>query len=658
MFSIDGLVSGLDTTSIIEGLVSLQESQVERLTARKAVVIGEQTAFQGIEARVLSLRSTMSRLNRTTGSAFEKSIGTSSDESILTVNAGEGAIPGSYVVKVNSLAKAHQIGSQSIDDSVAGITTGDISIRIGDRPATNITINDSNNSVDGLVEAINAQSDDVNASVIHDQANGGQRILLTSRHTGKSNEIVVENNLAADANGLVRPDFSGAAVQDASNAQIQLGDGAGAIIAEFDTNSIEGLIEDVTLEVTKADVDQDITINVSRDTESATTAIQDFVDEYNSLISYIDDQTQFNVETGFGGPLLGNRNVSNIRNKLSALVTEPVAGLDSSLNRFSQLGIEIDFKGKLTVDSAKLSQAVNGELDGIESSDIQRLFGLGGSSDQSGVEFLLGSTRTQSSTNDYQVDILQAAERATVSATTDLASQITIDGTNNQLSLSLDGLDSETLQLTSGTYTQQELADLIESQINHSDALRGSEINVAINAGKLELTSQRYGLSSEISNIAGSAIATLGFTGSESGQGKDVAGSYIVDGEIETATGSGRVLMGDADNANTADLQLRILLDPSQVSDGVEANLSVTRGITSKLDQYFGDIVDPDVGTMKTVNEDFDLRAESIDDSIARVNAISESKKAYLIEEFTALERALSSLQTTSSFLTSQLGSI
>jgi len=89
MFSIDGLVSGLDTTSIIEGLVSLQKSQVDRLNARKAVVVNEQTSFQGIEARMLSLRSSMSRLNRTTGSVFEKSTGTSSQEGILTVDAGD-----------------------------------------------------------------------------------------------------------------------------------------------------------------------------------------------------------------------------------------------------------------------------------------------------------------------------------------------------------------------------------------------------------------------------------------------------------------------------------------------------------------------------------------------------------------------------------------
>ena len=52
MFSIDGLVSGLDTTSIIEGLVSIQQNQVDRLNVRKSEIFTRQTAFQGVEARV------------------------------------------------------------------------------------------------------------------------------------------------------------------------------------------------------------------------------------------------------------------------------------------------------------------------------------------------------------------------------------------------------------------------------------------------------------------------------------------------------------------------------------------------------------------------------------------------------------------------------
>ena len=407
-----------------------------------------------------------------------------------------------------------------------------------------------------------------------------------------------------------------------------------------------------------ADPDKEITINVSRDTEAATTAIQEFVDEYNSLIGYIDDQTQFNTETNQASPLLGNRNVSTLKNRLGALVTEAIPGLDSSFNRFSQIGIDIGARGELTVDEAQLNDALNGDIEGIDPSDVRRLFSLSGESTNSNVQFILGSTRTESSAENYQVDILQAAEKGAIIGNGTLAGSVTIDETNNEFQISIDGQQTDVLTLASGTYTQAEIAEQLQSTINSSASLSGREVAVSLEGGSLEITSNSYGRSSEISGISGSAIATLGFDGNESGQGKDVAGNFIVNGVVEAATGTGRILVGDSENEFTADLQLRVTLDASQVGDGVEAEVGISRGITSRLDQFFGEVLNPDTGSINTVNESFDLRVESLEASIERVNEISEAQTQFLIEQFTQLERVLSDLQSTSSFLTSQLASI
>jgi flagellar hook-associated protein 2 len=658
MFSIDGLVSGLDTTSIIEGLVSLQKSQVDRLNVKKSEILTEQAAFQGVEARLLSLKSSMSRLNRSTGSVFDQTTASSSDESILTVTSESKAIPGSYNVRVNSLARAHQIGSQGFSDPSTTISTGTISFQVGDRSATEITIDTSNNTVDGLVNAINTQSDDVSASIVYDQGNSAHRILLTSKYTGEANEISVTNNLITPTGSEVLPDFSGAAIQDATNAQLQLGSGAGAIVAEYDSNVIDGLIDNVTLNLESADASKDINLKVTRDTESAKIAIEGFVENYNSMIQYIDDQTAFNTSTNTASPLLGNRTVSTLKTTLSSMVTESVPGLSSSVNRFSQLGIDIDNGGKLIINSSELESALQGNTDGIEPTDIQRVFGMSGVSDNSGVSFLLGSTRTQASTSSYQVDILQSAERGSVTATSVLDASIVIDSSNNQIQLSIDSLETDTITLASGTYTQEELASHLQSRINGIDTRDFDDVDVSLESGFLEITSQRYGRSSEISAISGTASSILGFDGTETGVGQDVAGSFIVDGVVETATGTGRVLIGDSDNDNTADLQVRVTLTSGQVSGGVEANLNVSRGISSSLDKYFGELLDTSVGTIKTAEDNFTLRIESLDASIARVNSISESKTEDLIAQFTALERVLSDLQGTSSFLTSQLASL
>ena len=96
-------------------------------------------------------------------------------------------------------------------------------------------------------------------------------------------------------------------------------------------------------------------------------------------MSYIEEQTRYNTETNTASPLLGNRSVSSLKNQLGAMVTEIVPGTGSDLNRFSQIGIDIDGTGRLTFNSSELESVLNDEVEGVDPNDVQRLFGLNGS---------------------------------------------------------------------------------------------------------------------------------------------------------------------------------------------------------------------------------------------------------------------------------------
>ena len=86
--------------------------------------------------------------------------------------------------------------------------------------------------------------------------------------------------------------------------------------------------------------------------------------------------------------------------------------------------------------------------------------------------------------------------------------------------------------------------------------------------------------------------------------------------------------------------------------------LEVSRGTTGRLDEYISSILDGETGLLKTVNDDFEARIASIDQSIERVESITESKRQFLIAEFTALESIMSELQATSTFISTQLASL
>ncbi len=650
--TIDGLISGIDTQSVIDGLLKVSQSQIDRLNTNKSEIVAKQTAFNGIEAQLVSLRGKLSSLGRSQNNVLEGKIATSSDEDTLQVSANSDAINGNYTITVNSLAATHQLASSVFESADSQITEGTLSIQVGNGSEATVTIDSSNNSVQGLVDAINATTEDAFASLVTDS--NGTRILLTGRQSGAEETIQITNNLGPTSGSATQPDFSGAPVQVATDASIQIGSGAGAITVSSASNQFEGVIEGLTINVSSANPSKPVNIGVSNDVESSTTAIEGFVDAFNSLMDFIDSQSRYDAESNRAGTLLGNRNVQAIQNEIRNRLVFSVSGIDSNLNQLSAIGLKFNDSGKIFIDSAQLSKVLSGQMDGVDTSDVKRLFSLDGQSTNSGVEFLLGSTETQSSGSPVEVDITQAAERAVVTAGTSLAASTVIDSSNNTFAITVDGKESGTLQLAEGSYTQTELAEHVESVINNASDFSGQSVTASVINGYLKIQSDQYGLQSEIAAFSGSALTDLGLTTGDSDTGQDVVGRFIVDGEIEEAVGSGRLLIGSSDNENTADLQVRVTLNSSQVTSEIESELTITRGFASQLDQIIGDMLDLVTGKIKTVKDSFNEQIESIDLSITNTEELIQLKSDQLISEFVAMEQALSSLQNTSSILLSQ----
>ncbi len=661
MPTIDGLVSGIDTTTIIDGLLSIRKQQIDNLEFRRQTVLAQKTAFQGIEARLLAFRSTAGQLGRSQNSVFDSRTATVSNESFLAASATSRAAPGVYNLRVNSLARAHQVAAQGFADADSEITQGTIDIRVGAGAVTSFTIDGTNNTLQGLADTINSSTADVTASIIQDGSGGATpyRLLLTSKKTGASNEISISNNLAASSGGAVQPMFDfGNPVQAGTDASVSLGSGPGAITVTNSTNRISNLVDGVTIDLLKADPAQELSLSVQANTEASRAAVEDFVESFNDLMTFIDQQVRYDAATDRAGLLLGNRSAIQVQDQIRRAVTDVVPGVAQAANRLSAIGVTVTDKGHLQINSARLDDVLNGRVAGVTSQDVTRLFALSGQTSHPQVQFILGSSNTKTSTAPYEIDITQAAERATLTAGTALADSIVIDGSNKLLSLSIDGASLTDLALAEGTYAREELVQHLQSVINAAPGLTGRSVSVGLEGTSLRISSDAYGVASKVSIDGGTALAALGFAGGENAQGVDVAGTFIVDGQVESAVGRGRVLSGNADNANTADLQVRIALSPAQVVAGSEATVTVTRGVASRLDQLLGSMLDSVTGTIKQVDDRFDQTADDIQKSIDRQNARFEAAQESLIKQFTALESVLNQLQTTSSFVSSQLAGI
>ncbi len=311
----------------------------------------------------------------------------------------------------------------------------------------------------------------------------------------------------------------------------------------------------------------------------------------------------------------------------------------------------------MSVNSSRLEEALTGQLEGISARDVAKLFAFSGESNNAGIRFLSGGLRTAE--GEVEVDITAAAEQASVVGTRALAPTTEITSGNNTLSLLIDGAEGE-VTLEAGTYTADELAAELERAINTSAVFRVRNVSVTLDGGALRLTTDSYGSSSQISQVSGTAASDLGFNGSEFDIGQDVVGKFIVDGKEELAIGSGRLLSGRGENERTADLQVNVTLTNSQLGDGAEATLTVTRGFASRLDAQLDTFFKDEegfTGQVASVNNRYGEVLDSIQDSIDRLNARFDAQQESLIRQFTQLETIVAELQNTGGYLAALLPS-
>ena len=676
-FTVDGLISGFDTTAIVEGALALRQARIDRLNVQKQELAQEQSVFGTIEGQLLGLQGSLRSVLRSTNNAFDGRVATSSDEEAVAVSASAGAAPGLHRVRVSQLAQAHQISSNEYATRSDEIPTGTFRIRTSGRAEAAITVDADNNTLQGLADSINAASDDVSATIIDDGSNSETplRLLLTSRHTGTSGAIEIEHNLGArrlrgeeggGSESAVTPDFTGPEVQAAQDAQLQIGSGAGAITVSSENNQFDELFDGITIDALRADPDKEISINVTEDSESVIEAVEGFVDSYNQVIEFIDGNSTFNTETNEAGILLGNRTASVVQSRLRNAVGGVVEGIGSSLRTLSSIGVTTDLQGRLSLNRSELQDIVTGKVEGSGIDDIRRLFAIDGQSDNPGVEFLLGTNNTKASPIDsatgepipYQVEINRAASSASLLSDAIGAGDITITGANDAFSLELDGVDVD-IAIPHDVYTQEALAEQLQSLINTAPDIGGREIRLTASGGQFRLESASVGTSSIVKILEGTALSDLGLSGTQNSVGTDVSGVFRVnvggDWVTEQATGNGRILTGRADNDYTAQLQVRSRLTESQIDGLTDANLSVTRGIGAALDDAISDLLDDDTGELANNKDRFERQTATIDDDIDRAQTQLDLRRDSLLREFASLEGTIADLQSVGNSLTGLL---
>ena len=355
--SIFGIRSGFDSASVVQKLIDLEARPIDLKLAQIDNKETQLEAFQSLRTQLQAFQSTLQKMN--TPSRFSANTAnftvTAGTGNVLSASTTSSASVGTHNIDVTALNQAGTVTSSltytATTDIVSSTNNTDFIIDVG---VTQTIIPDvDGDTVQVLVDKINASAAEVTASAV--DVGSGFKIVIVGNNPGSANTVSAELSNRPPMPGIQDTYIS---VQTASDATLTV-DG---IDFTRTTNAISDIITGVTLDLESIGSG---TLVIASDTTKITANIQDFVNAFNTLISIIDEQTEFNPETFATGTLFGNSAVQSLETTLRRIATGQVTGLAGNFEFLSQIGITTQDDGTLLLDEVKLNEALTTDLTNV-----------------------------------------------------------------------------------------------------------------------------------------------------------------------------------------------------------------------------------------------------------------------------------------------------
>lgn len=371
-----GVGSGLDVKSLVSQLMAVEQRPLTMLGVHEAAYYSKLSGLGSISGALSNLQTTAQSLITASTDSFKTSV---SDSTVLTASAAGSAVAGSYSVAVSALAQQQKLVAAGVASSTAAIGAGadtTLTFQLGtisggtltngiytgasfasdaNKAPVVLSIGSSNNTLEGIRDAINAAGAGVTASIINDGSGLPYRLSLTSNDTGavSSLNLTVSGDAAIEALLAHDPETTQnlTQTQTAQNAQFSV-DGVSISSA---SNSASGAIQGVTLNLAKANPDPSpatATVTVQRDTSSLSATLGALVNAYNSANKAIASVT------AKGAALQGDWAVLGLQRQVRVILGSAQSS-GGTYTLLSQLGVSFQTDGALALDSTKLATALS-----------------------------------------------------------------------------------------------------------------------------------------------------------------------------------------------------------------------------------------------------------------------------------------------------------
>jgi flagellar hook-associated protein 2 len=506
--------------------------------------------------------------------------------------------------------------------------------------AKTIAIDDSNNSLEGIRDAINSAKIGVTASVVNDGTSAPYRLLLNADTPGANSNIrIVVGGGDAALTRLLSQDPTGtqnlSEIMAAKDASLVI-DG---IRVSKPGNVINDVIPGITLTLLKPSGSTG-SIDVARDIATVKTSVEDFVKSYNELKKMITELTAYNPATKKGAALQGDSAMRSLDSQIDAILTTPLSSPAGSLTTLSQIGVSRQANGSLGIDSAKFGAALNTHFN-----EVAGLFAAIGKTTDEMVNFK--STGAATVPGSYAVSVSTTATQGSSVGRRNLNSGSTTIEKGTSVKVDVDGVKAS-VSLTAGLYSATQLATMLQSEINASSNLsvKGKSVLVTVDDhGSLVVNSNSYGAASSVSLSNGAGTSVSDFMGSATTtKGTDVSG--MIDGV--PAEGKGQLLT--AKTGKSAGLQVQI----AGGSLGERGSVNYTEGYAHKLNEYIN-LALSNNGILTGRLNGLNTSVRGLDKERDTINTRLVSVEDRYRRQYTKLDATLSNMNSTSTYLSQQL---
>lgn len=359
-----GAGSGIDTRALIEGLVGAdREARTKPLTARSEALTARISALGQVRS---SLQTIASSLAARVSSGALGLIPASSDTGIGIERRGTGPTAAfSSAVSVTAVASAQRLVAAPLASAAEPVGEGVLTIGFGRRtelgggnfsfaagatPSLDITITAANNSLTGLRDAINAAGNGMTATIV---SNAGSATLAIRGPDGADNAFVISVAETPGNPGLAR--FAHTPGNTPMTAQLRAADAeltVDGIAVTRPSNVIDDLIPGLRLRLARPVASA--TLSAARDASALATTVGDFASTLSAMRGLLADLRKGSNGEDPAGPLAGDSTARTIDQRLTALVTTPIAAANGL--RLRDLGVSVNRNGSVTFDADRFAQ--------------------------------------------------------------------------------------------------------------------------------------------------------------------------------------------------------------------------------------------------------------------------------------------------------------